>query len=479
MEAEFHDYENNEKWRKIFKNMNSMSQIFSSKESRKIENKPLNRYTDVVPYDKTRVKLERYNFNYINASHVAVPLANRRYILTQGPLPNTSGHFWLMVWEQKSRAILMLNNLIECGNIKCHKYWPDGQNRNDVDELFFDDVGLKVKVKSVEKFNFYILRTFILSDLLTETSKEILHFHYTSWPDFDLPRSCDSFLEFLSAVRQSGCLDNIDEQHGPPVIHCSAGIGRSGTFVLVDSCLVMIEKNKCRDSINIIDVLLDIRTYRMGLIQTSDQLRFSFMAIIEGSKQMINNDEMKHPIPQQQQQKQQPTNNIKTNTSSNVKIKRSFGIVDDNEDYSANIDDTNIVFNHDTILSDNNVINDSSDDQDDDDYEELINEEVVDDNDVDDDDNQNAVRTTNSTLPNNELSSKIDNTNDKNHNDIDDDETHDDGLLIRQRKKEREEKRRKTMETIQRIKRKQKEMEERKNSGSSSSPVMKKIRRSI
>lgn len=60
----------------------------------------------------------------------------------------------------------MLNNLIECGNIKCHKYWPDGQNRNDVDELFFDDVGLKVKVKSVEKFNFYILRTFILSDLL-------------------------------------------------------------------------------------------------------------------------------------------------------------------------------------------------------------------------------------------------------------------------------------------------------------------------
>lgn len=87
-------------------------------------------------------------------------------IKKKGPLPNTSGHFWLMIWEQKSRAILMLNNLIECGKIKCHKYWPDGQNQDDIDELFFDDVSLKVQLKSMEKFNFYILRTFVLYDLL-------------------------------------------------------------------------------------------------------------------------------------------------------------------------------------------------------------------------------------------------------------------------------------------------------------------------
>ncbi|XP_075676561.1 protein tyrosine phosphatase 61F [Dermatophagoides pteronyssinus] len=461
MEAEFHDYEKNEKWRKIFRNMNSMSKLFPSKESRKIEYNRLNRYTDVVPYDKTRVKLERYNLNYINASHVSVPLANRNYILTQGPLPNTSGHFWLMIWEQKSRAILMLNNLIECGKIKCHKYWPDGQNQDDIDELFFDDVSLKVQLKSMEKFNFYILRTFVLYDLLTETSREILHFHYTSWPDFDLPRSCDSFLEFLSAVRQSGCL-NI-EQYGPPVIHCSAGIGRSGTFVLVDSCLVMIEKNKCRDSINIIDVLLELRTYRMGLIQTHDQLRFSFMAILEGSKQITN--ETNHQISQQQ-------TNIKTNTSNNVKIKRSFGFVDDNDkgEYSANIEHSNIVFNHNTVANDkngNNLSDDGYDDDDDDDddeeYEEFITEEIDD-------------QTNNDSLPNNELSITDNNRN-----------SHDDERLL-ERNKEREEKRKKIMETIQRIKRKQKEVEERLNSSgeespppptSSSSSSVKKIRRSI
>ncbi|XP_010637298.1 tyrosine-protein phosphatase non-receptor type 2 isoform X1 [Fukomys damarensis] len=120
-----------------------------------------------------------------------------------------------------------------------------------------------------------------LSEAVTIRSGEartISHFHYTTWPDFGVPESPASFLNFLFKVRESGSLE---ADHGPAVVHCSAGIGRSGTFSLVDTCLVLMEKG---DDINIKQVLLNMRKYRMGLIQTPDQLRFSYMAIIEGAK---------------------------------------------------------------------------------------------------------------------------------------------------------------------------------------------------
>ncbi|NXX01677.1 PTN2 phosphatase, partial [Larus smithsonianus] len=111
-------------------------------------------------------------------------------------------------------------------------------------------------------------------------SRMIFHFHYTTWPDFGVPESPASFLNFLFKVRESGSLS---PEHGPAVVHCSAGIGRSGTFSLVDTCLVLMEK-KDPFSVDIKKVLLDMRKYRMGLIQTPDQLRFSYMAVIEGAK---------------------------------------------------------------------------------------------------------------------------------------------------------------------------------------------------
>lgn len=105
-----------------------------------------------------------------------------------------------------------------------------------------------------------------------------MQFHYTTWPDFGIPSSPNAFLKFLQQVRDSGCLN---AEVGPAVVHCSAGIGRSGTFCLVDCCLVLIDKfGQC----DIAQVLCELRTYRMGLIQTSDQLDFSYQAIIEGIK---------------------------------------------------------------------------------------------------------------------------------------------------------------------------------------------------
>lgn len=148
------------------------------------------------------------------------------------------------------------------------------------------------------------------SSLQTQETREILHFHYTTWPDFGVPESPASFLNFLFKVRESRCLNS---DHGPVVVHCSAGIGRSGTFCLVDTCLLLVSTEfSCSDSklcwfvktsdrlcfrcwlqmstrkdpssVRIRDVLLEMRRHRMGLIQTADQLRFSYLAVIEGAK---------------------------------------------------------------------------------------------------------------------------------------------------------------------------------------------------
>lgn len=286
MEAEFFDIDKKAEWGLLYQEIRNEcnNYDYTYKEAKKVENKNLNRYRDVSPYDHSRVKLIRGNSDYINASLVQVPSARRSYILAQGPLPHTTGHFWQMVWEQNSKAVLMLNKVIEKNQVKCHQYWPLGKQHGGEDELYLPDVGLKIEYIRETTKSFYTVRELQLFDLESGNSRIVQHFHYTTWPDFGVPQSPSAFLTFLLAVRRAGVLD---ENVGPPVVHCSAGIGRSGTFCLVDSCLILIEKHGSIDSINIKDILLDMRRYRMGLIQTPDQLRFSYLAIIEGAKKVL------------------------------------------------------------------------------------------------------------------------------------------------------------------------------------------------
>ncbi|CAI9550679.1 unnamed protein product, partial [Staurois parvus] len=250
---------------------------FPCKVARLLENKSRNRYRDVSPFDHSRIKLHREDNDYINASLIKMEEAQRSYILTQGPLPITCGHFWEMVWEQKSSGVVMLNRVIEKGSIKCAQYWP----KKEDSPMVFDDANLKLTLLSEDIKSYYTIRVLELENLGTQETREILHFHYTTWPDFGVPESPASFLNFLFKVRESGCLN---PEHGPIVVHCSAGIGRSGTFCLADTCLLLMDKRKDPSSVDIKQVLLEMRKYRMGLIQTADQLRFSYLAVIEGAK---------------------------------------------------------------------------------------------------------------------------------------------------------------------------------------------------
>ncbi|XP_053666166.1 tyrosine-protein phosphatase non-receptor type 61F [Anopheles marshallii] len=288
IEAEYNEIVSRRGWPMVFQDIRERSDIqarakkFCTDESKKLDNRRLNRYRDVLPYDHSRVALKRGEGDYINANLVKMDRAGRKYILCQGPLPLTVGHFWVMVWEHDSRAILMLNKLIEQTTVKCHQYWP--AKIGEQHRLELSDVQLSVvHLKCVEYKNF-CKRTFRLTDMETGKSREVIQFHYTTWPDFGIPSSPVAFLQFLKEVRDSGALDR---DVGPPIIHCSAGIGRSGTFCLVDCCLVLVDKEG-EDRVSVQDVLLELRQYRMGLIQTPDQLYFSYQAIIEGMKRMNN-----------------------------------------------------------------------------------------------------------------------------------------------------------------------------------------------
>uniref|UniRef100_A0A1A8MXL8 protein-tyrosine-phosphatase n=1 Tax=Nothobranchius pienaari TaxID=704102 RepID=A0A1A8MXL8_9TELE len=277
MEAEFLEIDENERWSAIYQEIRQQSSECACSDAKLPENKTRNRYRDVSPFDHSRIHLQLGSNDYINASLITVEEAQRNYILTQGPLPSTCGHFWEMVWEQRTHGVVMLNRVIEKGSIKCAQYWPQREEKDAI----FEDTNFKVTLVSEDIKSYYTVRQLELENLLTHETREILHFHYTTWPDFGVPESPASFLNFLFKVRESGCLNS---EHGPVVVHCSAGIGRSGTFCLVDTCLLLMSLRKDPSSVRIRDVLLKMRQYRMGLIQTADQLRFSYLAVIEGAK---------------------------------------------------------------------------------------------------------------------------------------------------------------------------------------------------
>lgn len=298
VERQFKENDQHGSWITLYKKLKKAEDLsvigykLSVLEARKPENRNKNRYRDVSPYDHSRITLEYGSQNglgdYINANLIKIEKADRRYILTQGPLEHTGGHFWQMVWEQNTKGIVMLNRIIEKGTVKCYQYWPLTLNfgYDEDDSMIFDDVQLMVRLLDEKETDNYIIRTLELKNMVTNEFREVLHFQYTTWPDFGVPSSPLAFLNFLMAVRESGSLDN---NHGPCIVHCSAGIGRSGTFSLVDSALVIVEKSRSMDSINVEDLLQDMRYYRMGLIQTPDQLRFSYLSVIEGGNHILSN----------------------------------------------------------------------------------------------------------------------------------------------------------------------------------------------
>jgi len=238
----------------------------------KAENKKKNRYPDKLPYDHNRVILNALingaNSDYINASTVTDhDPRNPSYIVTQGPLGQTVADFWQMVWEQGCVVIVMLTRLQDNGYQLCTRYWPE----EGADEYHIFEVHLVSEHVWCED---YLVRSVYLKNTRTGETRTVTQFHFRSWPAHGVPASTKSLLEFRRKVNKS-----YRGRSCPIVVHCSDGVGRSGTYVLIDMVLNRLSKG-CKE-IDIAATLEHIRDQRGGMVQNRQQFEFCLMAVAE------------------------------------------------------------------------------------------------------------------------------------------------------------------------------------------------------
>ncbi|XP_059513584.1 tyrosine-protein phosphatase non-receptor type 3 isoform X6 [Myotis daubentonii] len=231
------------------------------------QNLDKNRYKDVLPYDTSRVLLQG-NEDYINASHVnmEIPAANlvNKYIAAQGPLPHTCAQFWQVVWDQKLSLIVMLTTLTERGRTKCHQYWPDPP---DVAE----HGSFHIRCQSEDCTIAYVFREMLVTNTETGEEHTVTHLQYVAWPDHGVPDDSSDFLEFVNYVRSL----RVDAE--PVLVHCSAGIGRTGVLVTMETAMCLIERNL---PVYPLDIVRKMRDQRAMMVQTSSQYKFVCEAIL-------------------------------------------------------------------------------------------------------------------------------------------------------------------------------------------------------
>ncbi|CAF5143800.1 unnamed protein product [Rotaria sp. Silwood1] len=230
-----------------------------------------NRYKDVLPYDQTRVILKTNSENdYINANYINMPINStdiiNRYIATQGPLPITCEPFWKMIWEQQCSLIIMLTTLFENGRIKCHQYWPNILETIDYD-LF------TIRCCRERKENEFIYREFLILNKEINEERIVYQIQCETWPDHDIPNNYSSFVDFVLEIRELRKAN----KHIPILVHCSAGIGRTGVLILMETALCLIEANQPIFPLNIVR---QMREQRLGMIQTASQYQFACEAIL-------------------------------------------------------------------------------------------------------------------------------------------------------------------------------------------------------
>ncbi|XP_072547508.1 receptor-type tyrosine-protein phosphatase H [Salminus brasiliensis] len=236
------------------------------------ENKIKNRFTNVLAYDASRVKLTAQNdsgSDYINANYMPGYGSNsKQYIAAQGPLTSTISDFWKMVWEQKSQAIVMLTNCVENGKAKCEQYWP-----LDYTPCAFGN--LLVTIQSEQKGKSWTLREFVVRHKDTSEERVVTHFHFTAWPDHGVPIGTEGLIHFRGIVRQH--IESFPFT-GPTVVHCSAGVGRTGTLIALDTLLQQMEKD---EAISIAACVHRMRLSRPLMVQTESQYVFLHQCIMD------------------------------------------------------------------------------------------------------------------------------------------------------------------------------------------------------
>ncbi|XP_069678301.1 receptor-type tyrosine-protein phosphatase H-like isoform X2 [Periplaneta americana] len=230
-------------------------------------NKRKNRYVNILPYDATRVTLDVIDgdptSHYINASFIKGYNDDIEYIAAQGPTEDTTMDFWRMVFQHDVRVIVMVTNLVEQERIKCHQYYP-----NLRENVTYGDMTICCTTEI--KFPIHTARTLVL--MKGDRKRTLSHLHFREWPDFGVPHSTDLMIQFCQTMRHHAFAAEL----GLILVHCSAGVGRTGTLIAVDILLQHICENK---KVDIFGTVFKLRKQRMNMVQTEGQYAYIYRCI--------------------------------------------------------------------------------------------------------------------------------------------------------------------------------------------------------
>ncbi|XP_039408548.1 receptor-type tyrosine-protein phosphatase eta isoform X9 [Corvus cornix cornix] len=234
------------------------------------ENRGKNRYNNVLPYDISRVKLSNQSSgtgDYINANYMPGYNSKKAFIAAQGPLPNTIDDFWRMIWEKSIYSIVMLTKCMEQARTKCEQYWPDKQPKSYGDII--------VTMVSEVVLPEWTIRDFTVEKSNTPESHMVRQFHFTSWPDHGVPETTDLLINFRHLVHEYNSQNPMDS---PTLVHCSAGVGRTGTFIAIDR---LIQQMEMESTVDVYGVVYDLRMHRPLMVQTEDQYIFLNQCVMD------------------------------------------------------------------------------------------------------------------------------------------------------------------------------------------------------
>jgi len=239
-----------------------------------------NRYPSYPAYESTRVKIycdhcntldtrkcDHDHDDYIHGNFVTSPLRERTFIACQAPLPNTMIHFWKMIWQNNISLVLMLTLFEEAGAVKCHQYFPTSSEPFKMGDFV-------IQLICQTNQNNVIIRELILKNIrCPNEEKKVFHAQYLGWPDHSVPESVN---DVFPLIHLSDNVNRLFSCTSPMVVHCSAGIGRTGTFISILNCIISISMYGTCDVAKIVEKL---REERYGCITSKEQYKFIYKVI--------------------------------------------------------------------------------------------------------------------------------------------------------------------------------------------------------
>ncbi|CAB3408209.1 unnamed protein product [Caenorhabditis bovis] len=235
-----------------------------------LKNPDKNRYPNVGCLDRTRFVLQGDDNFYIHANYVKICDRKNRFLCTQGPLPSTVNDFWRMTVSAGAEFIVMLCALIENGVSKCYKYYPDPGEEVETENFKISNEGaVELPTLSVQSKDRVIQQKFKIFVKNENRAVRVSHVQWSNWPDHGLPDSCETPLRILSLIRKS---------MQPIIVHCSAGVGRTGTLVFVESLIMALRYPKKQNPKN---AFVQLRKDRAKCIQTLHQFVYAHRCVLE------------------------------------------------------------------------------------------------------------------------------------------------------------------------------------------------------